>query len=143
MLSARDFARTEKEAAEHFQNAVYKLYHPTTQKKKRKPNMETKPTTPIKDQPISIPTAYPSLSQEDREALLHDLASLRDAVIDSNSQVNEISVHLGYIVNKFMRKEFSEFDFGYSICDLSHKLNEASKNISAAQSLSIKLYQKI
>ena len=104
--------------------------------------MKTKPTTPIKDQPIFIPTAYPSLSQEDREALLHDLASLRDAVIDSNSQVNDISVRLGYIVQKFMRKEISEFDFGYSICDLSHKLEEASKNTSATQSLSIKLYQK-
>ena len=104
--------------------------------------MKTKPTTPIKDEPINIPTAYPSLSQKDREALLNDLASLRDAVIDSHSQVNDISVRLGYIVQKFMRKEISEFDFGYSICDLSHKLEESSKNTSATQSLSIKLYQK-
>lgn len=104
--------------------------------------MKTKPTTPIKDEPISIPTAYPSLSQKDREALLHDLASLREAVIESHSQVNDISVCLGDIINKFMRKEISEFDFGFGICDLSHKLEESSKHTSAVQSLSIKLYQK-
>ena len=104
--------------------------------------MKTKPTTPIKDEPIAIPTAYPSLSQKDREDLLHDLASLRQVVTDSNSRVNDIAVRLGYIVNKFMRKEISEFDFGYSICDLSHKLEDTSKNTAAAQSLSIKLYQK-
>jgi len=104
--------------------------------------MKTKPTTPIKDEPISIPTAYPSLSQKDRQALLRDLDSLRQLVIDYNSEVNDISTRLGCIVNKFMRKEISEFDFGYSICDLSHKLSEASKNSSEAQSLSFKLYQK-
>lgn len=108
--------------------------------------MNTTPTpttpTPVKDEPVSIPTAYPSLSQKDREALLHDLDSLRQVVTDSNSQVNDISVRLGYIANKFMRKEISEFDFGYSICDLVHKIDEASKNTAAAQSLSIKLYQK-
>ena len=88
MLSERDFARTEKETAEHLQHAVHKLYHPTTQKKKRKPNMKTKPTTPAKDKPISIPKAYPSLTQKDRETLLDDLASLHQLVIDSNSQIN-------------------------------------------------------
>ena len=104
--------------------------------------MKTKPTTPIKDEPISIPTAYPSLSEKDREALLRDLDSLREIVSDSNIQVNDISVRLGYIANKFMRKEISEFDFGYSICDLVHKLDESSKNTSEARSLSLKLYQK-
>jgi len=104
--------------------------------------MKTKPTTPIKDEPISIPTAYPSLSRKDREALLNDLDSLRQVVIDSNYQVKDVFTRLADTVNKFMRKEISEFDFGYSICDLSHKLSEASKNTSAAQSLSIKLYQK-
>ena len=104
--------------------------------------MKTKPTTPIKDEPIFIPTAYPSLSQKDREALLNDLRSLDEVVSVSNSQVNDISTSLAYTVNKFMRKEISEFDFGYSICDFSRKLSEASKNTSAAQSLSLKLYQK-
>ena len=92
--------------------------------------MKTKPTTPIKDEPISIPKAYPSLSQKDREALFDRLKPIRKNAIANAAVLHDRVIKLSYLLESYVEGKVDQTQFGISLDSISRQLVRIDKDIT-------------